>query len=452
MEMKIQLQYGFILLLLVFLLANCDRKSEFITGKKSEVIRDNGSGTGTTTWTSDKQYLLDGFVFVNDGQTLTIEAGTVIRAGTGQGENASALIVARGGKIIAAGTSVNPIIFTCEGDDLEGSVSLMAKGLWGGLIILGNAPLNTEFSEGHVEGIPISEPRGIYGGGNPEDNSGVLRYVSVRHGGTNIGSENEINGITFGGVGNKTVVEYVEVIANKDDGIEFFGGTVNCKNMVSAFNGDDAYDFDLGYQGKGQFWLAIQDPAEGDLFIECSGGLDPELGQPYTTPIVFNATFIGRGDNITNRSLQFNRFAGGHIGNSIIINQHSGVFVQYRDNYNSSFDQFINGNLTLQNNIFYDIAGNVSAEVFKVYADAGVDVTDQNESFMNYFVTAGNTVSNPEIEITDNHVDILPDGNISDNMADIPDDWFTNVGFKGAFLYDNWARNWTLLYQSGWIE
>ena len=440
-----------VVLMMIFVVA-CDRKSEFVMGDHVEVITDDGFGTGTITWTSDKSYLLDGFVFVNDGQTLTIEPGTVIRARTGQGENASALIVARGGRIIAAGTPVSPIIFTCEGDDLEGSVPLLTKGLWGGLIILGNAPLNNEFNEDHVEGIPISEPRGIFGGNEPADDSGILRYISVRHGGTNIGSENEINGITFGGVGNATTVEYIEVISHNDDGIEIFGGTVNLRYIVSAFNADDAFDFDLGYQGKGQFLLAIQDPAAGDLILECSGGIDPELGQPYTIPTIFNCTFIGRGLNITNRAMQFNQFGGGHLGNSIILNQQNGIFIQYKENYSSSYDQFENGHLTLKNNIFFDVADNIAGDIFKVYAGGGAQVGDQNQVISEYFSVAGNTVSDPGISISEMHVGILPTGNISDDLAALPDSWFTTVSFKGAFLYDNWARNWSLLDQSGWIE
>ncbi|HER08147.1 MAG TPA: hypothetical protein ENO20_04485, partial [Bacteroides sp.] len=172
-----------------------------------ETISDQGGGTGTTTWSADKDYLLEGFVFVNDGQILTIEAGTVIRGRTGQGSMASALIVARGGRIIAEGKSDNPIIFTADGDDLEGSVPVEARGLWGGVIILGNATINTETGEDLIEGIPISEPRGIYGGNDDDDNSGILRYVSVRHGGTNIGEGNEINGLTLGGVGRQTIIE-----------------------------------------------------------------------------------------------------------------------------------------------------------------------------------------------------------------------------------------------------
>lgn len=133
-------------LTLILIVVSC-RKSDYKTNNGYEVIEDDGGGTGTVTWTMDNNYLLSGLVFVNEGQVLTIEAGTVIRAETGQAEFASALIVARGGKIIAEGTANDPIIFTCEGDDLEGSVPVYSRGLWGGLIILGNAELNNEFND-----------------------------------------------------------------------------------------------------------------------------------------------------------------------------------------------------------------------------------------------------------------------------------------------------------------
>ena len=153
-------------------------------------------------WTADNEYVLNGLVFVSEGSSLTIQPGTVIKGKPGQGENASALVVARG--------------------------------LWGGVIILGRASLNSEPGETPIEGIPTTEPRGIYGGDDDGDNSGVFRYVSIRHGGTDIGAGNEINGLTMGGVGSGTVIEYVEVYNNQDDGFEWFGGTVNTKYLVSA--------------------------------------------------------------------------------------------------------------------------------------------------------------------------------------------------------------------------
>ena len=442
----------FILFLILVVAFSCNRKSDYYVPEGYEVITDDGSGTGTVTWKKNINYLLDGLVFVNDGQVLTIEPGTVIRANTGQGENASALIVARGGKIIAEGTSVEPIIFTCEGDDLEGSVPLMSKGLWGGVIILGNAPVNTESGEAHIEGITMSEPRGVYGGSISDDNSGIMKYISIRHGGTNIGSGNEINGLTFGGVGSETSISYIEVVSNFDDGVEFFGGTSNCKYIVSAFNGDDAFDYDLGYSGKCQFLLGIQSTFDGDLLVEGSGGDDPEIGEPWSLPVFYNCTFIGRGQNITNSIIQLDCYGGGTFANCIFLNQNHGVKIQYKENYPSCWNQFEYGKINIVNNICWDVAGNIASDIFRVYAESGTDLTLQNTLFKAYFETAENTVSDPGIVYGNNVYSILPTGNVSDNLASIPDNWFDNAEFKGAFLYDNWTRNWTLIYQEGVIE
>ncbi len=275
----------FYYLLLVIVYAAC-RKSDYDV-EKVENIRDNGAGTGTTTWQKTMNYLLEGLVFVNDGQTLTIEPGTVIRAKTGQGSAASALIVARGGRIIADGTSAEPIIFTCENDDLKGSIQTEAKGLWGGVIILGAASLNNQYGENHIEGIPLSEPRASYGGAFDDDYSGIFRYVSIRHAGTNIGEGNEINGLSLGGVGSGTILGHIEVISNADDGIEFFGGTVNAKYLIASFCSDDAFDYDEGFRGKGQFWVGIQDDQDGSLLLEANGGVFPgKRATSFHTPVV----------------------------------------------------------------------------------------------------------------------------------------------------------------------
>jgi hypothetical protein len=159
--MKIKLNLIIFLIGTFFLLNDC-RKSDYNIDEES-VIRDLGQGTGTITWIREKHYILEGLVFVNDGQVLTIEAGTVIRARTGQGTASSALIVARGGRIMAEGTPSDPIIFTCEGDDLKGSVPVKARGLWGGIILLGNARLNSVYNENSIEGMPVSEENRIFG-------------------------------------------------------------------------------------------------------------------------------------------------------------------------------------------------------------------------------------------------------------------------------------------------
>ncbi|MGC9375343.1 MAG: hypothetical protein ACP5DQ_09925 [Bacteroidales bacterium] len=434
---------------IIVLMSSC-RKSDIIIDENI-LLSDNGSGTGTITWTKDKNYILDGFVFVNPGQTLTIEPGTVIRAKTGQGENASALIIARGGKIIAQGTKDEPIIFTVEDDDLEGSIPVESRGLWGGIIILGNAQLNTEFNEARIEGIPISEPRGIYGGNKNDDNSGILKYVSIRHGGTNIGDGNEINGLTLGGVGSGTTIEYIEVISNEDDGFEFFGGTVNCRYLVSAFCGDDAFDFDQGYRGKGQFFLALQAPSLGDHLAEHDGGTNPVWGEPLSIPKIYNATYIGNGSLSTAELMTFSDNSGGEYYNSIFLNQTQGVFVEYVTGFNDSYYQFLSGNLKIENNIFYDIENNKQETIFSIFTKTFEDISEEQAMLQNYFLAGDNKIIDPQIEITETDYDLIPKGNVSDNLAPYSDNWFDPVNYKGAFDPDgdDWLNGWTLLSQSG---
>lgn len=421
------------------------RKSDYII-ENVETITDQGGGTGTVTWTSDKEYLLNGFVFVNDGQTLTIEAGTVVRARTGQGSLASALIVARGGTIIAEGTQTNPIIFTVEGDDLIGSVPVEARGLWGGLIVLGNATINTESGEDMIEGIPISEPRGIYGGFDDDDNSGILRYVSIRHGGTNIGEGNEINGLTLGGVGRQTTIDHVEVISNADDGFEFFGGDVNCSNLVAAFCGDDAFDLDQGYHGKGQFWLAIHST---DKCMEITGGIQPIPVLPGSLPEVYNATLIRSPLSSLATSVHFLQYGGGYLRNSILLNPLAGVAIRYSEIPGDSWSLFESGRLALENNIFYPDA--FSLQPFYTYSDLGGELTAENQILADSAISWQTSYEDPGIWSLDGVI-LLPPSTVFENLAPHTNPWFEEVNFKGAFGSNNWIEGWTLLYESGLVN
>jgi len=167
------------------------------------------------------------------------------------------LVVARGGKLLAQGTSDKPIIMTTEKDNIE--VGEMAgtnltendNALWGGLIVLGKAKASFQgdVTEVQIEGIPAGDTWGLYGGDDDTDNSGILQYISIRHGGALIGEGNEINGLTLGAVGNGTVIENIEVVGNLDDGIEFFGGSVNTSNLIVWAAGDDGLDIDQAYSG-----------------------------------------------------------------------------------------------------------------------------------------------------------------------------------------------------------
>jgi hypothetical protein len=234
-------------------------------GKVITEVRVTSNITTNTTWDAKKVWILGGRIAVTSGATLTIEPGTIIKGEAGAGASATALIVARGGKLNAAGTATKPIIFTSVADKLSIADVAAGKfaspnlapdvnGLWGGLIILGKAKISasssgTQKTEVQIEGIPTSDPNGLYGGSDDADNSGVYKYISVRHGGTEIGAGNEINGITLGGVGSGTVFENIEVVGNQDDGIEWFGGTVNGKNIVVWGAGDDGLDTDQAFRG-----------------------------------------------------------------------------------------------------------------------------------------------------------------------------------------------------------
>ncbi len=425
-----------------------------------KVVTDkNSSGIGTTTWDRDTVYILDGFCFVNDGQVLTIEPGTIIKGKTGQAEDASALIVARGGKIFAEGTASAPIIFTAESDNIRpgemmgSSLEPSTNGLWGGLIILGKSITNNTTSDKAIEGIPTSETRGQYGGNDDTDNSGILKYISIRHGGTLIGAENEINGLTLGAVGSGTTIEYIEIFGNADDGIEFFGSTVNTKYIISAYNNDDSFDYDESYRGKGQFWFVLQDPNVGDRVGEHDGGpSDNEFGDPYAIPEIYNVTYIGRGAEAGTRLITFRDNAGGKYFNSIFLNQAKGIDIEYIEGSDDSYLQFSNGNLEIGNNIFWNIADGTAGKLFTVVPakDSYTVPAEYLSTFEAYFTTAGNTVSDPGVQ-SDNPV---PTGTVTGNMHAYPGEWFEQVNYKGAFApgSSNWAKGWTLLDNAGLLK
>jgi hypothetical protein len=226
-------------------------------GAEPTTIRVTSNITANTTWVSGKTYILGSRIVVVSPAKLTIQKGVVIKGEAGTGANATALIIARGAQIDAQGTATEPIIFTSVADEVApgqiASPNLEAtqEGLWGGLIVLGKAKgsFKADATEIQIEGIPASDTNGLYGGTNDADNSGIIKYISIRHGGANIGEGNEINGLTLGGVGSGTVIENVEVVANQDDGIEWFGGTVSVKNALVWNSGDDAVDTDQAWAG-----------------------------------------------------------------------------------------------------------------------------------------------------------------------------------------------------------
>ncbi len=234
----------------------------------------NANITQNTTWETGKVYVLQSRIAVVSGVTLTIQPGVIVKGEAGTGANATALLIARGAKLMAEGTATAPIIFTSVADEIvpgqiaSPNLDPVLSGLWGGLLILGNAPISADAPSVQIEGIPPSDQNGLYGGTDATDNSGVIRYISIRHGGTNIGEGNEINGLTLGGVGSGTVIENIEVVSNQDDGIEWFGGNVNVKNAIVWNVGDDAIDTDQSWGGTLDNFIVMN---PGDECFELDG-------------------------------------------------------------------------------------------------------------------------------------------------------------------------------------
>ena len=334
--------YSLLTLLAGGLLATSATAQNVVTITDADLV-----GGQTYNWNANTTYILNGLVYLEEGGRLNIPAGTVVKFrndpdGSASADNTSALITTKGAQIFAEGRADAPIIFTAEADDPSDPNDIndpqFVRGQWGGLILLGNGTLATQNSIAQIEGISAGETRASYGGGaNPNDteSSGVLRYVSIRHGGRALTTDNEINGLTLGGVGRGTVIEYVEVFANDDDGIEWFGGTVDTKYAVVAYCADDSYDYDLGWRGRGQFWFSLNNNDIAGRGGEHDGAI-PDAQPPYANPTIANVTYIGSGATATNVDGD---------GNDYAIVLRDGGAMKY---YNSVFTEFVGRMLDLE--------------------------------------------------------------------------------------------------------
>jgi hypothetical protein len=273
-----------------------------------------GNINTTTTLTSDKVWTLKGYVYVTDGAKLIIQPGTTIVSDVAE---KGALCIERGSQIIAEGTQSKPIVFTSgrpEGQRTPGD--------WGGIVILGRAKTNRS-SEPTIEG-GIGRP---YGGTNDSDNSGVMRYVRIEYAGIAALPNSEINALTLGGVGNGTILENIQTIYANDDAFEFFGGTVNGKNLYAFATADDDFDFDFGYTGMITNGVAKRDPQfvdSGDAGngVECDNDGTGSAAQPYTHPKLFNMILVGPNVSTAlanhNLGLRFRRSTQFTMKNSVV--------------------------------------------------------------------------------------------------------------------------------------
>lgn len=423
----------------------------------------SGSITADTNWTADNEYKLSGYVFVTNNATLTIDPGTVIKGEVSSAESAAALIITTGSKIMAEGTASQPIIFTSELDPLDGSLATSRKGLWGGVILLGKASINSR-ADGETPSDPVTDqiegvsvttdqiPLVTFGGTDDADSSGVMKYVSIRHGGADLGSGNEINGLTCGGVGSGTELSYIEVYANLDDGFEFFGGTVNADHLVTAFSGDDSFDFDTGFRGKLQFLFTIQindGDQPGDKAIEWDGATSPLTADPKGNVWVSNLTAIGLGDATTNAPINPRDNATVHLVNSVFVNFNSGIEIE---------------------SDIGDVAPEIKSNVWWSHDETkntttawGTSATGSDQDATSYFTdtTLNNVIADPMmygISYTALSQDLDPRPTSMDSplyttpVFDVTSLGGTATTYVGAFGTDLWIQGWTNLDKAGYVS
>lgn len=325
------------------------QKTVQVTSFTSPTVVVAGDITTNTTWTNDKIYELKNVVYVTNNATLTIEPGTLVK---GDSATKGTLVVTKGSKLMAVGTKFQPIVFTSN--QPAGS---RTRGSWGGIVLLGNATINTPGGTSVIEG-GLDPVKGSYGGNNDADNSGHLEYVRIEYAGVPFQPNQELNSLTMGGVGSGTIINHIQVTEANDDSYEWFGGTVNGKYLIANRGWDDDFDADFGFRGKIQFGVALRDPQVADVSGSTSFESDNDGGGTTATPktaVVFsNMTIIGpiatAGQTIHpnfTRAAHLRRNTEASIFNSIIAGYPTGLFIDG----SASAANASNGSLAFKNNL-----------------------------------------------------------------------------------------------------
>ena len=384
------------------------------------------------------KYILKGYVYVNNRAFIRFAPGSIIFGDTIQ---KGALIVEQNAKIFAEGTATEPIIFT------SGKAPGQRKpGDWGGIAIAGNARTNrstTPILEGGINAV--------YGGSLDNDNSGILKYVRIEFAGIAADPNSEINGLTLGGVGRGTVIENVQVSYGNDDAYEFFGGTVNCKNLIAFATADDDFDFDFGYVGNIQFGVSLRDPrfvdgGDAGNGIECDNDGAGSTATPRTRPMLSNFTFCGpNGATGTlgnhNFNTRFRRSTQFVLINSILMGYQKGGFQFETD---ATAQSYIDGTSVFRNNLVHAIAApylvNSTSVTNATDVKTKAETTDNCISYTSaddIKLKAPFSLSAPDFLPNDDSPALSADTSFTGTTG------FARVGYRGAFGTTNWMQGWT---------
>lgn len=387
-------------------LVSCSDDEDTAQGTQPTTADLQGEYTSDLVLEANQSYTLSGGVHIKSGARLVIPEGVTITAV--DDDTPDYILIEQGARIEANGTATNPIVMTSQ---------LKEAGAWGGIHICGRAHTNAE------GGIGRSEiGNATYGGNDDNDNSGTLRYVRLEYTGFALDEEHEANGISFYGVGNGTTVEYCQAYKGSDDGFEFFGGSVNVRNMVATSCSDDSFDWTEGWNGKAQFLVAYQENEstlgyDCDCLMECDNNGDNNQATPVAHPVIANVTLIGNDGDA--QGVRLREGTEVELYNAIITGKALPLTVESAGTENA----LANGTSVLE----YVALGGVLNSNENIYtndmfAAAAGNLTDQTFSFTNDYV-----------------------GTVDGGKDLSADSFFTQTDYKGAVSASNdWTDGWTL--------
>jgi hypothetical protein len=445
-------------------------------------------------------YVLDQKIYVPSGQSITIPPGTLIRGKfDASPANATALVIERGAKIYAVGTPDCPIVFTADADPMDGTYPVANKGQWGGIVILGKAVNNLTLAAngpfqpgvgdgklcvsdgvGTMEGFASSNSKDQFGGTDDNDNSGILKYVSIRFAGAILEVGGEINALSLGSVGSGTTIDHIDIVSSADDGIEAWGGTVNIKYASMIFGNDDIFDYDDGYRGKVQFLFGLK--TDNTASVDADNGFEMDADDqksnntPRSHPVIFNATMIGNNktvqtsDNSAIAAINAKELTEGELYNSVFANFKYGLnLVKALGTRTGTSEAYHNwattgGNgsasLKIKCNTFVNFtstsgAGDVMVDLAVDKNPSLVVATDRTQfTTTDLNVTAATVagfsptlVINNTTSVIATPVDATPNPALSVTGCPVPpsDGFFSPAAYRGAFAPTgkNWLADWT---------
>jgi hypothetical protein len=385
------------------------------------------------------KYTLKGYVYVNNRARITFAAGSIIVGDTVQ---KGALIIEQNSRLIAEGTASEPIVFT------SGKAPGQRKpGDWGGIAIAGNAPTNRSTPPLLEGGI-----NAVYGGSLANDNSGILRYVRIEFAGIAADPNSEINGLTLGGVGTGTIIENVQVSYGNDDAFEFFGGTVNCRNLIAFATADDDFDFDFGYVGRIQFALSLRDPlfvdgGDAGNGIECDNDGAGTTASPRTRPQLSNFTFCGpNGASGTlgnhNFNTRFRRSTHFVLVNSILMGYQKAGFQFESD---STANAYIDGRSRFRHNLVHGVVEPYRVNSTSLINAATVQAKAEGVDSCSTFASANDIMLENPFNLS--APNFLPKAGspalTGASFFGLASAGFTTTTYRGAFGTTNWMQGWT---------